>query len=227
MSSRWIALLCAGAALAAGQERSTSGVSSRLVELSVVALDRKGVPVKDRRWEPFTVLDDGRLREIAVFRYEGGPAGSARQAAAPDVYSNRVEFTGGPPRNVTAIVLDTADTEPGDLMMVTAQAVQYLRSLAPRTRVAAHHQGREPASAARQVPGGGGGTAHPRPQERGVDQRRHRDILGTPSTMVTAASRQQRTVNATAGGDFEKSASRRGGWRRWAWCCARWTRADW
>lgn len=151
MGARWIPLLCAAAALAPGQEPASFGIASRLVELSVVAVDRKGAPVRNLRREQFTVLDDGKPRELAVFRYEGGalaePVGNAepvrKAQPPPNVYSNRVEFAGGPPRNVTAIVLDSANTEPGDLMMVKAQAMQFLKQLAPRTRVGVYHLGRD------------------------------------------------------------------------------------
>lgn len=126
-------------------EPPSFGVTSRLVEVSVAALDRKGSPVKGLRREQFTVLDNGKRREVAFFRYEGGPAAepARRGTPPPGVFSNRVEFTGGPPRNITAIVLDSANTEPGDLLMVKAQAMQFLKQLAPRTRVAVYHLGQD------------------------------------------------------------------------------------
>lgn len=129
----------------AQDEPPAFGVTSRLVEVSVVALDKKGAPVKGLRREQFTVLDNGRQRGVAFFRYEGGPAPepARRVTPPPGVFSNRVEFTGGPPRNITAIVLDSANTEPGDLMMVKAQAMQCLERLAPRTRVAVYHLGQD------------------------------------------------------------------------------------
>lgn len=144
-------LLCVLAApasllhLRAQEEAPAFGVTSRLVEVSVAALDKKGAPVTGLRKDQFTVLDNGRQREVAFFRYEGGtaPEPGRKMTPPPGVFSNRVEFTGGPPRNVTAIVLDSANTEPGDLLMVKAQAMQFLERLAPRTRVAVYHLGQD------------------------------------------------------------------------------------
>jgi VWFA-related protein len=52
------------------------------------------------------------------------------------MFTNRPEYFPGPARNITAIVVDSLNTLPEDQVAVKAQAMQYLRALAPNTRVA-------------------------------------------------------------------------------------------
>ncbi len=61
----------------------------------------------------------------------------------PHVFTNRVEMTGGPARNITALVIDSSNTETADQMMVKAQAMMFLRALAPQTCVAVFQFGRQ------------------------------------------------------------------------------------
>jgi VWFA-related protein len=115
--------------------------TTQLVQFTVVAVDRDGKPVTDLRAEEFTLEDKGKKRPLAVFRFEGGPQtvpDKPREALPAGEFSNRVERAGGPPRNITAIVLDTANTDPRDAIWVRAQAVRFLRALAPETRVAVY-----------------------------------------------------------------------------------------
>ena len=72
----------------------TFRTTTRLVEVSVIALDRKGQPVTDLTQDDFHLSAGGDGREIALFRWEG-----AEQAAAPQVtpapkgtFSNRVDL---------------------------------------------------------------------------------------------------------------------------------------
>ena len=57
------------------------------------------------------------------------------------LFTNRPEYSPGQARNVTAIVIDTLNTLPEDQMAVKAQVMQYLRALAPNTRVAVYALG--------------------------------------------------------------------------------------
>lgn len=128
---------------APGQEEApVFKASARLVELTVVAVDGGGRPVRDLKKEDLVVTDKGKARAIAVFRYEGGEEFERRPLPlAPGVYSNRVEFARGPARNVTALVLDSKNSSPEQMIWVRAQVTRYLRALAPTTRLAVYHLG--------------------------------------------------------------------------------------
>lgn len=129
----------------AGQnsQKPSFQVTARLVELTVVAVDADGNPVTDLTQEDFTLLDEGKPRELALCRFEGGTAqeSAKKPALPPYIYTNRLETGASEERNVTALVLDFANTEPGDQMFVKAQTSKLLESLAPKTRVAIYVMG--------------------------------------------------------------------------------------
>jgi hypothetical protein len=110
------------------------------VQLTVVAADRDGKPAVDLESGDFEVFDNGRPRELSLCRYEGRIVrGAAAQPELPlFVFSNRAAPANSDQRNVTALLLDTFNTNPVDQMMVKAQTVRFLRALAPHTRVAVY-----------------------------------------------------------------------------------------
>ena len=127
-------------ALLAQAQPPTFRTATRLVELTVTALDKKGQAVTDLRLEDFAIQENGKPRAITFFKYDGGP--SVEPAALPlppGLFTNRVEFTPGPPRNVTALLLDDLNTPTQYSMRVRASATRYLKALGPRTRVAVFH----------------------------------------------------------------------------------------
>ncbi len=139
---RAVVIVAALLASAPQDQAPTFRTATRLVELTVTALDKKGHPVTDLRVQDFTIQENGKARPIAFFKYDGGP--SAEPPALPlppGVFTNRADFTPGPPRNITALVLDELNTPTQFSMRVRAVMTRYLRALAPRTRVAVFHLG--------------------------------------------------------------------------------------
>jgi VWFA-related protein len=129
-------------AWAAQEQTPTFRTTTRLVELTVTALDKKDHPVTDLRLQDFTIQENGKPRPIAFFKYDGGPSVEPKALPLPPgVFTNRVEFTPGPPRNITALVLDELNTPPQFSMRVRAMMTRYLKALAPQTRVAVFHMG--------------------------------------------------------------------------------------
>ena len=126
-------------ALGAQDQAPTFRATTRLVELSVTALDKKGQAVTDLKQEDFSIQDENKIRQIAFFRYDGGPSKEPNAMPLPaGLFTNRVEFTPGPPRNITAIVLDELNTPPQSSVRVRAMAMRYLKALAPQTRMAVY-----------------------------------------------------------------------------------------
>lgn len=136
-------LVClAATAVALQDETPVFRTTTRLIELSVVVLDRNGNPVTDLKKDEIEVQEKGKRREIAFFRFEGGPEPDRKPAPLPlQTFSNRPEYTSGAPRNITAVVVDTLNTPSGDQMWMRAQVVRFLKRLSPRTRVALYHLG--------------------------------------------------------------------------------------
>jgi VWFA-related protein len=135
-------LFWAGQAQAQQAQTPVFRTTTRLVELTVTALDKKGHAVTDLRLQDFTIQENGKPRPIAFFRYDGGPPVEPKALPLPPgVFTNRVELTPGPPRNITALVLDELNTPPQFSIRVRAMVTRYLKALAPQTRVAVFHMG--------------------------------------------------------------------------------------
>src|SRR5947208_11885803 len=58
-----------------------------------------------------------------------------------DAFTNRPEYLPGPPRNVTAIVLDAVNVSPADQIVFRDQLLRYLQQLPPNTRAALYRLG--------------------------------------------------------------------------------------
>ena len=130
----------------AGQSTPIFRTGTTLVEFTIVATDERGQPVTDLRAEDVSIVQSGKPQAVAFFRFEGSAfvpdaAEPAHEPIAPGIFTNRVEYAPGPSRNVTAIVIDTLNTAPEDQVAVKAQVMQYLRVLAPNTRVAVYALG--------------------------------------------------------------------------------------
>src|ERR1039457_6941123 len=102
---------------------------SKLVEVEVTVLDKKGNPVTGLTQADFTVRDEGKLQSIAFFHFDGvtePPAAAKTPSSAPPerqggplVFSNRSNSS--EPPNVTALVLDGLNTPPEQNVMARAQ----------------------------------------------------------------------------------------------------------
>lgn len=138
------ALLTVAALLALGgqDQTPTFRTTTRLVELTVTALDKKGLPVTDLRLDDFAIQDNGKSRPVSFLEYDGAPPVDADPLPLPaGVFTNRVEFTPGPARNITAFVLDELNTPAQFSIRIRATAMRYLRALTPGTRMAVFHLG--------------------------------------------------------------------------------------
>ena len=102
--------------------------AARLVQVNVTVMDSRGQPVTDLNAGDFTIRESGKPREIALFGFEGGTSRAAPpRPLPPGVFSNQVQFIGGPPRNVTALILDMVNTSTRDNFFVRSQVLNYLK----------------------------------------------------------------------------------------------------
>ena len=131
--------------LPAQQPSAVFRAGTRLVEVTVTVLDKKGNGVTGLDQNDFTVLDEGKPRPISFFRFDGAPASSA-PASAPQlpagVFTNRPGLSAEEtPRNIATLVLDSLNTPPQESIPARAQMMRYLQTLAPQTRVALYAMG--------------------------------------------------------------------------------------
>jgi VWFA-related protein len=86
---------------------------TRAVQISVVARNKAGEPIRDLHSQDFTIFDDGQPRRVQFFSREGDFATSARPAE---------------PR-VTAIVLDALNSEFSDQSFARDQAIKAVERM--------------------------------------------------------------------------------------------------
>ncbi|HTT60714.1 MAG TPA: VWA domain-containing protein [Bryobacteraceae bacterium] len=117
-------------------------VTTRLVEVRVVAQTRQGEPAANLTQDDFTVLDEGHPQRIAFFRTESSstvPGSPPR--LPPNVFSNRgADVSSG----ATVILFDGLNTQLSDQAYARQQILKFLQGLQPGDRVALYVMGRGP-----------------------------------------------------------------------------------
>jgi VWFA-related protein len=140
--ARLVALGLGVAMLGARQQPPTFRAATRLVEVSVTVVDKKGNAVAGLGAADFVVLDEGKPQPVELFHFEGGRAAPAAAAAAPTLppgtFTNRPAIADDAPRGVAALVLDNINTTPVQGVTARAQMTRYLRTLAPHTITAVY-----------------------------------------------------------------------------------------
>lgn len=115
--------------------------ATTLIEFSVVALDGDGDPVTDLTSDDISISEKGQPRDVAFFRFVGAPGVHKPEPLPWGVFTNRAEYTEGPPANITAIVIDGVLALPSDQITARTQLLRYLDTVAPDTRIAVYHMG--------------------------------------------------------------------------------------
>jgi VWFA-related protein len=137
-------LVCAVALLAQSPKTPVFRSNTQLVELSVVAVDKKGNPVTDLKADEIEIRDGSERREAAIFRLEGLPTPVKPERGKGLVFSNYAERAPGSEKHVVAVVLDTINSSPESQNRAKIYALLYLKTLAPNSLVAIYELGRKP-----------------------------------------------------------------------------------
>ncbi len=150
----WWQVLCACLLLAlpatakAPKVRSRNArvrVTTRLVEVSVVAETKKGEPVTDLTKEDFTLLDGGRPEQITVFDTASSQQSLSGGRRLPDnMFSNHRNQFAGNQVSATVILFDGLNTQITDRDYARRQIVKFLKQMRPEDRVALYVLGRGP-----------------------------------------------------------------------------------
>jgi VWFA-related protein len=114
-------------------------LTSRLVDVGIVAWDKKGHPVKDLKQEDFEIYDNGRKQDLHFFTQfsTDAPAAPANSAAnrsfsnrAPDAATANSMGTGA-----TVLLIDEAHIAWPDMANAKREIVKFLGTVEPGERV--------------------------------------------------------------------------------------------
>jgi VWFA-related protein len=120
-------------------------VTTRLVQVNVIAQDRDDKPALGLTKEDFEVTDQGHPQRISFFSMQENTTATMNRAAAPPpvlragahLFSNRLEERTGVPPNVTVILLDALNTRGNDMPYARKQLEKFVQTqLQPQDRVA-------------------------------------------------------------------------------------------
>lgn len=121
----------------------TLRTTTRLVDVGVVAYDKKGHPVTDLKPEDFEIYDNGRKQNVSYVGQAGHTAAIAATAIQPPAadsgepfYTNRPALQpSGQPRssagdgNATILLIDAANVAWGDLSYARQEMLHFLKEL--------------------------------------------------------------------------------------------------
>jgi VWFA-related protein len=118
-------------------------VTSRLVDIGLVAVDKKGHPNNDLKQEEIEVYDNGRKQEVRFFSQSALPVANAAIPAptagpsSEQSFSNRASDTAAPAAETgaTILLLDESHIAWGDMNNARQQLIKFLSSVAPGERV--------------------------------------------------------------------------------------------
>jgi VWFA-related protein len=120
---------------------SAPRVTSRIVEVSVVAEDKQGRPVVDLKAEELALSDGGRPEQIVSFTARPVPSAPAR-ARRPGTFTNRLDGPANNATSVTAILFDGLNTPMARQSYARQQVLAFLRQVEPGNAIALYTLGR-------------------------------------------------------------------------------------
>jgi VWFA-related protein len=119
-------------------------LSSRLVDVGIVAYDKKGHPVRDLKPEDFEVYDNGRKQDVRFFsQFTSETAAAPPVDATPDrTFSNRASDAPPAPSaatpsetGATVLLIDESHIAWSDLSHARQEIIKFLGTVAPGERV--------------------------------------------------------------------------------------------
>jgi VWFA-related protein len=140
-------LLCIITGVAFGMQNpadappATFRTGTKLVQVSVVAQDKKGKPVADLRRDEFQVFDNGTPQDIRLFLMETDkPNLAPPEPKAPNTFTNQIAGPSGSRSGYSVILIDNLLTEFSDdfggSSVARLKALQTLRSIPRGEKIA-------------------------------------------------------------------------------------------
>ncbi len=130
-------------ASSAAQSPTILRAFTHLVQVNVIALNKKDQPVLDLTASDFVLTDDGEKEPISIFSLEKG--GDTVPPAAPlpaGAFSNDWKDRPDAPSSVTVVLLDGVNTSYDDQASARQNVAGFLRGVQPQDRVAVYTLGR-------------------------------------------------------------------------------------
>lgn len=134
---------------APGSDQPIIRVTTRLIQLNLIAQDHHGNPITDLTKDDFVIKDGNQPQKISVFSMDksevtpseviGGHV-VAGQKLPPGMFTNRVEQKVGA---VTVILFDALNTKLTDQIQAKAHVVKYLKQASPNDEIALYVLGRD------------------------------------------------------------------------------------
>jgi VWFA-related protein len=117
----------------------TLRLNARLVDVNVIALDKKGRPITNLEREDFEVFDNGRKQDIRSFNQADAGTGTAPEASPAQ---NQKEFSNHKAqplvddRNTLVLLIDGSNLSYPDFANARQQTIRFLQTLPPDERIA-------------------------------------------------------------------------------------------
>lgn len=131
---------CLAIAWLVAAQQPVERATTRLVEVNVIAEDKKGNPVAGLTRDDFTVLDGGHVEKIGAFSVETGGTAPNRDPLPANTFTNHVDRAAG--GSVTAVLFDALNTRISDQAYARKQILDFLEQVKPDDRVALYALGR-------------------------------------------------------------------------------------
>ena len=120
-------------------------VTTRLVQVRVIAQNKRGELVSGLAREDFVLLDEGREQPISTFTVESNtPSTPCTETLPPNTFSNRFERCLDSLGGATVILFDALNTPLTDQVYARQQIIKFLEQLHPHDRVALYAMGQGP-----------------------------------------------------------------------------------
>ncbi|HEY1904215.1 MAG TPA: VWA domain-containing protein [Terracidiphilus sp.] len=114
-------------------------LTSRLVEVGIVAWDKKGHPVKDLKQDDFEVYDNGHKQDLRFFtQFSAGASAAVAEPAANRSFSNRAPDAATAHSNnagATVLLIDESHIAWPDMANAKREILKFLGTVAPSERV--------------------------------------------------------------------------------------------
>lgn len=151
-SNRLIPLLAAFAFFATflfsqtSENAVTLRSNARLVQVDVIAEDKKGHPVDNLKRDSFAIYDQGKLQQIRIFTrnsMETGAVSTQPPSTGSDAartFTNMAEARSGPGA-VTVILIDSLNTKWENQAYAREQIIKFLRQIRADDHIAIYSMG--------------------------------------------------------------------------------------
>ena len=131
-------LLCAALALPLPAQDTDTPVihaTTRLVQLNVAVLDKKGHPIGGLTQDDFRIFDNGHEQQIVHFAAGSAPVPAGTPDRSPLVIANRSQAQDEAPRTTTAILIDATHGTTPEMQSTRLEVLRFLKTLQPGDRV--------------------------------------------------------------------------------------------